>query len=573
MSVFFNGRLLISPVTASVVDDSAMYNPNPNVGNVLGIIGKSQGGKPASIMRFGGAAQARDTLIDGEGLRAVERAFDPSSQTVGPSEVVFVRVNPATQAALVLKDASAANVINLVSQDYGIYTNNVKIKIEAGSVSGKKITTQISNAYNTGDNLKRNAILVSYSGTSAVATIAVTNTAVTLTLDGGPTAIDLAVYTTIGAVADRINNVTGFTAVVQDGNTEKVALLGLDTLATQNVKITPYTLTANLQACIDWINSAMEGYVTATRATNAGAVPVNIPFTYLTGAVDGSVTTVEWQAAFDELQTADVQWVVPVSPIPAIHAMASAHVGFMSNVSRMERRAICGGDVAATDTDAIAAAKLLNDDRTSYTHLGFYDYNAAGDLTLYPPYILAGLLGGMISGVNPGTPLTNKALKVRGIERRLRNPVDTDQLILGGVLAVEDTKQGFKCVKSISTWLINSNFNRVEMSTGAAVDYVSRSIRNALDPLRGSKASPLLLSEAVSRAETCLLELARPEPMGISVIVGDRLNPAFKNITASIAGDVLRVEFECSPVIPCNYILIAIHARPWSGTATAFSAA
>ena len=136
-------------------------------------------------------------------------------------------------------------------------------------------------------------------------------------------------------------------------------------------------------------------------------------------------------------------------------------------------------------------------------------------------------------------------------------------------MAVEETTFGFKVVKSISTWLINENYNRVEISTGAAVDYVSRAVRNALDPLRGSKASPILLSEAVSRAETALLELSKPEPMGIGVLVGDKVNPPFKNIIASIEGDVLRVEFQCSPVLPINYILVAIHAVPWSGMAAA----
>ena len=44
MPVFFNGRLWVSPATMSVVDDSAMYNRNLSVGNVVALIGKSVGG-------------------------------------------------------------------------------------------------------------------------------------------------------------------------------------------------------------------------------------------------------------------------------------------------------------------------------------------------------------------------------------------------------------------------------------------------------------------------------------------------------------------------------------------------
>jgi hypothetical protein len=89
MGVFFNGREIISPATSSIVDDRAMYNKNLAVGNVLAIVGKSEGGRPNYALRFGSPAEARDVLRSGEALKAIEKAFDPSAQTVGPSEVVL----------------------------------------------------------------------------------------------------------------------------------------------------------------------------------------------------------------------------------------------------------------------------------------------------------------------------------------------------------------------------------------------------------------------------------------------------------------------------------------------------
>lgn len=421
MSVFFNGRLVVSPATMSVVDDSAMYNQNPNVGNILAVVGKADGGKPFTALRFGSAAQARAVLRGGDSLRAIEKAFDPSSQTMGPSEVVFIRVNPATQSALVLKDASGVDCINLISQGFGRFTGNVRVKIESGSLKGKKLSTQFGNDYYTVDNLVRNAISLSYTGSSVIATVSVSDSEVSLTTDTGIVLIDLTDYSTIGSLADRINAELGFSATVLDGNTEKSALLALDTVVANDLKVSALTLTGNLQACIDWMNSAGEGFVTATRASGAQALPANLPYTYLTGGSDGITTMTEWQQAFDALQKEDVQWLVAVSPNPAIHAMASSHVDYMSNIARLERRAIVGMDVNTADADAIAAAKLLNSDRISLTHIGYYDYNDKGILTLYPAYILAGLLGGMVSGVNPGTPLTNKSIKVRGLELLLSN--------------------------------------------------------------------------------------------------------------------------------------------------------
>lgn len=569
MPVFFNGRLWVSPATMSVVDDSAMYNRNLSVGNVVALIGKSVGGEPAKALRFGSASEARAVLRDGDLLRAVEKAFDPSAQTAGPATVIAVRVNPALRSSLTLRDTQAIDAVILTSEGYGAFTNQIKVKVESGSVSGKKLTTQFGADYYSADNVGRRAFEIQYTGAELSATIGITAASVSLTAGATSTPIDLNDYKTIGSLVDRINAVAGFTATVLDGNAEKPALNGLDFTTNQDVKTAKFTVRADLQAVVDWFNSQGEGFISAARATSGAAAPANIPFIYLSGGTDGLVTNTEWQAGFDALQTEDVQWVVPVSPEPSIHAMADTHCSYMSNVARMERRCIVGGDIGATDDAAIEAAKSFNNDRTSYVHLGYYDYNAAGALTLYPPYLMAALLAGMFSGVNPGTALTNKSIKVRGLERKLRNPTDTDRLINGGVLCVEDTPSGYKVVKSITTWLVNTNYNRVEVSVGVALDFVSRNVRNILDPLRGAKGTPTLLSEAVSRVDSTLRELARPEPIGPGVLVGDDANPAYKGITAALEGDVLRVEFQCSPVIPVNYIPIAIYAVPYSGSASA----
>ena len=568
MSVFFNGRLWVSPVTASIVDDSAMNNTNVGVSNVLAIIGKSEGGQPFTALSFGSATEARAALISGESLKAIENAFDPSAQTTGPSTVIFVRVNPALQSTLSLLDAAGLPSIDLASQDWGLHTNGIKFKVETASANGKKVTSQFGNNYYSSDNIYRNALSVSYSGASLTATISVDANTATLKYGTTTSVIDLNSFNTIGSLVDRINAEAGFSAAVLDGNIEGIALNGLDFIDNQDVKAAPFTVTANLQAVVDWINGTGEGYVTATRSVNAVAVPANLPFTYLAAGTDGMVTMTEWQNAYDALQSVDAQWVVPISPMPAIHAMNDSHCSYMSNIARMERRGIVGGNIGTTDLLAIAAAKALNSDRTSYTHLGFYDYDTNGKLTLYPPYIMAGLLAGMFSGVNPGTALTNKSIKVRGIERNLRNPTDTDILINGGVLCVENTKKGYKVVKSITTWLVNNNYNRVEVSVGVACDFTSRAVRDAVDDLRGAKGSPSLLADAISRVETALRQLSVPEPMGPGVLVGDKLNPPYKNITANLSGDVLRIEYQASPVIPANYILLVMHAVPYSGSAS-----
>jgi hypothetical protein len=570
MPVFFAGRLITTPTTASVVNDDAMRNQNLSVGNTLALLGTSAGGKPKTALRFGGPSEAQAELVSGELLDAVLRAFDPSSEVGGPTTVVALRVNPATQSTLSLLNASAAAVVNLTSVGYGLRENQIKVKVEAGTTVGQRITVQRGAAGYVGDNIARNLFSIVYGGAQATATVTTTGTTLTLFAPAGTSVavIDLASYPTVQELVDRISSVAGFTAAVLDGNSTKPTLNALDYVTAQSVK-TISNITANLQAVVDWFNSGAQPLVTATRVAAVGTVPASLAFTYLAGATEGSATNQDWTDAFTELQKVDVQWLTPVTASAAIHAMADAHCVYMSTIGRKERRAICGMAIGTTDAQAIAAAKLINSDRTSLVHIGHYDYDASGALVLYAPYQSAARIAGGFSGVNPGTALTNKNFKCRGLERELRNPTDTDPLILGGVLCLENTEQGYKVVKSISTWLVNTNYNRVEQSCGWALDFTARNIRQALGVLRGQKGNPLVLSRAVSIADSTLRELARAEPQGPGVLAGDAENPAYRNIKASLEGDVLRVEFECSPVIPVNYVLATIYAVPFSGTATA----
>lgn len=567
-SLFFNGRLYTSPTTVAAVNDSALANDSLSAANNLAILGPSTAGQPNTPLVFGTPSQAQAVLQSGDLLTAVMKAFAPSAQTGGPASVTAIRVNPAVQAALPLADATTAASINLTATDYGAYTNQIKVKVESGSTAGKKLTTQLGTAVYSQDNITRQLMQVQYTGGQATATMTITGTSIVLSAPTGtPVAtIDLTNFTTVQKVVDRINAVGGFLATVQGGNGALTSTNGFDYITAQDVLTAPYIALAVLQACIDWFNTTAEQFVNAARASNAGLPPANIGFTYLIGGTDGTITNTQWSNGYTQLQTVDAQWVVPASSDPSIHAMNDAHCQFMSTIGKSERRGIVGMALGSSDAAALAEALTLNSDRTTIAHIGMYDFDLLGNLTLYPAYIVAAMVGGMFAGSSPGTPMTNKALAVRGLERILLNPTDTDPLIRGGVMPIESTLTGFKIVQSITTWLVNSNFNRVEASVGAAVDYVTRSCRIALDVLRGGKNNQIALSRAVSITESTLTQLAVPDPQGPGVLAGNAASPPFKNISATLVGDRIQVQFQASPVLPTNYVTITIYAVPFSGT-------
>lgn len=577
MSVFFNGRLLVTPTVESAVYDHGLATAYPGrANNVLAIVGTSEGGIPKTAMHFDSPVIARRALRSGELLKAVEMAFNPSAESGSPARVAVVRVDEAVQSALTLQDGSANDVIELKSVDYGAHTNSIRVTIEDGSLVGKRVTAQLEESYYTKDNLVRTPFTVRYSGAEATATVAVDATGITLAAPDDtltPTVLSFINYRNVRELRDAINAIPGFSAIAAIESDPVQSKL--DGMAATSCKSVDLPVTANLQAIVDWFNTVTRELLSATRATGALDVPANLTTTYLSGGSNGPApTNDDWQSAFDALQEIDVQWVVPLSSTEAIWWMADAHVAFMSGPGKSERRAFVGGPIvegtlASAITTAQDQAIALNSDRTALCFPPVVDVDDNGDPVTLPAYYLAAQVAGGFAAMNFGNTMTNKTLKVKGLDPIVANPYDSDKLINSGILAARKTKRGNIVSKAISTWLSNDHYNRVEISTGVALDYVARTVREALEIFIGRKASPITLHEAISRTETTLRELARPEPVGIGVIVGDEANPAYRNITAEIQGDILRVWFECSPVVPINFVLVGIYTRAYSGTATA----
>lgn len=575
MSVFFNGRLLVTPTVETQIYDQGLATAFPGrAGNIPAILGTSEGGLPKTPLFFDSPITARRALRGGDLLRAIEMCFNPSAESGSPARVCAVRIEDAVQATLMLKDGSSNDVIQITSTDYGAWTNGIKVTVSSGTQTGKLVTVQEGDNYYTRDNLTRSPFSVTYTGAQATATVTVNSTQVLLHAPAGTlvSTLTLLNYTTVRALCDAINAVSGFAATAAMPGEPVVG--ELDNLTATSCKSVSVPIKADLQVIVDWFNTATRDLVTATRQASAGAPPANISATYLSGGSNGSApVNQDWQDSFDALQGADIQYVVPLSASDAIHYMADAHVQFMSGPGKSERRAFVGGDVIeGTAASGLEAARdsaiALNSDRTALCYPPILALDDNDNLVPFPAYFLAAQIAGGFGAMNPGHTMTNKVLHIRGLDPVVQSIYDSDYLIDNGVLGCRKTRRGYIVSKACPTWLANDNYNRVEISTGIALDYVARTVREALETFVGRKASPVTLHEAISTVDSVLRELARPEPVGIGVIVGDEANPAYRNITAEIQGDILRVWFECNPAIPINYVLIGIYAKAYSGTAT-----
>lgn len=599
MSFNFNGLNYITPVTASAVDASGMDASTSSFGNVLALVGATKTINPMTVVRFNSFAEAARQLrdpLDTFALKAIEKAFNPSNETGCPDYLLFVNAKttgtPPTQTLLSKTGLTALTLTQAIA---GM---NLKVSIKDGTpkVGKPSQSLAIINA-DTGDTLASSLDCAAYyfQLTATAANLFVSVTADRLTIKVGTVSTVsndflFSAYGTIIALMGAINDkkITGLTPISIDlkktgVNNASSSVLDL----IDNTSIGPASTSNNnteKHAAGVWITGHVHAValefskmtsndsplvtVTPGSATNVANIEV------LMGANTAPVATYQnWSDAIDLLRVHRVNWLVPLTDdagataTNSIFALVNAHCEYMSNTVFMERRALFGLSSGISDTDASNIAVIMNNERASVVHLGFSDVekDSVGKLIMYPPYCTAALLAGMICGVTPGTALTNKSINVTGMKRWLVYPEQTDKLINSGVVCCVRNFDGVvKVLQSITTAQSNNYYKR-EMSVGVAADFTAQAVRNILDPLRGKKKTPYMRAEVISRAKTALDELSKMEPQGLGVLVGDAKNPSYKGLTVSEGADWIRLEFQCSPIIPANYIGITIHTVAYSG--------
>lgn len=578
--ILFNGVATSTPSVLSSTNDSALQPIAAAGGNILCVMGYATGGQPNTLLGpFSSPTAAAKVLRSGPLLTAVQKAFAPSTALGAPSAIYAVNVGSATAGTVSLKDASGAVALTLTTSQYGTATAGMaKVQLLAGTTLGSMIMVgYLGKPVASQDNLARVAFTIAYSGAAASANMSVTSTTILLGAPVGTTlaTIDLTAVTTVAEVVDLINTVPGFQATIAPASINAQALNGLDNI-NGPVGAAPLNVSANLQAQIDWLNSPASGGVfsAARAATATGPAAPTATAALATGATSPAPLVSDWVSAFVMLQGKNVNLIAVLSPTPAVWAAADAHVQYMSKVGK-ERRAFYGPDVGTSRTAVAALPVTIDSDRSAIVWPGYYDYDANGNRTLYPPYMSAALVAAGFAALSPGQTMTNVALNVLGLETQVNVPTDTDVLIPAGVCCLAANDSGIPyVVRAISTWLASNAYDRVEVSTGMAVDFTNQGLRTTVKALLGSAGAqgqgvgPLTLSKALTNAQTWLNYCAQPAPAGPGVLVGDSNSPPWSALTASAAGDAIAISYQSSPVVPLNFITAANSLVPYTGTVT-----
>ena len=570
--VLWSGKNFITPQAASVIDSSALTPVTLGGANNLAILGNMIGLIPSGAITCVSDPSLAQSLLNplsDDAIQGVKLAFAPSPGANGAAQIFLIPVNAATQASVTI-----GSVLTFLSFMFGIPANQIKLKVETGTLIGKKITVSFQGNTETFDNLAKSSFSVQYIGAGSACAMTILPTLAghsLATICAGATAdnlsLDMTSFTTIQALCDAISSAGPYTVTVlaQQANTD--LSMNLDAVITQDIKTAPYTAASNMQACLDGINGK-SNYITVSSVVDAGAAPANVDWTFLTGAVNGTTTTTDWQNALNLLKTVQMDIIVPLSSDPAIHSMVDAHCVYMSGFSgKSERRSFVGGVLqsyvgevarAAAIAALVTAASNLNSDRTVHCGLGSVTIDQNGNSTLYPGYQTACMYAGIAAGNSPVFPLTNKFLNCSALEVDLR-PDEIDTLLDAGIAPpIPDTVNGGYIVsRQLTTWNQSDDLYRTEYSVGRGADYIAAQVRARHKTLVGQ---PGLLGQG-----TTIVNLTNAV---LQAALTDGYITSFdpKQTTLRVVGTVWYVDYSAVPVLPINFVFSTYHLLPTNFT-------
>ncbi len=458
------------------------------------LIGESKGGKPNTLYWFYTSSEAIEVLRGGPLLEAVLCAFAPGNDLT-PQAIGAMRINPGTQASRILKQG-VTELVTVKAWDYGLHTNQLKMKLEAGSLANsKKLTFSFMGSESVLDNIIRPSLEIQYVGTGSAAVLAITKAGLTTTITGTPAdnlAIDFAAFQTIEDVVNYINDRPAYTCVLKTGVPTELSI-HLDGVAGQAIKATTYVASSNLQAIIDalgkipYVASAAFVDATATRT-----VPDNdAVWAYFGGGTHGACTVTEYTATLLALESEEVNIIGSSATDEAVHILIRNHCIAMSSVEgRKERTFLVGGAAGETVDAVITRAKNLATDTGSLAYPGFYHYDVLdySKKKTYSPAMYAAKLIGQEVSLAINEPMTNKSVDILSWEIDLKKG-DLVKLIQGGVTAGAKSQDNrLATIRSLTTHQGNE-LQRCERSMKRESNYMARDLRETISKSVGTAGS------------------------------------------------------------------------------------
>lgn len=616
VGIYFNGRYYIRPQVATFVDDTALTPVGLVGSNVIGMMGPAKDGIPNQAYLLTSLNDATDIFGEGPLVDGVAMAFNGGAQYIWATRVAGIYSNHTfssvpTQAIVKTTGNTAmsptTSPFRLLSKAYGTHSNGI---IVTTSYTNNKFDITVSSQQNiitgTGIGYDVLKIVADVGAPASTSFVTATNGSVyELIINDGTNSTPTIDLVGVASTTDLVEQIKSamLNAVPSAIDSSKFIFTVMKEVPGTYFDATTVTvdasdsgiMTANMRAAFDWFNGGNQPYVyaedegnifkTSETKTISDLAPRTINFAY--AAQPGSIGIIDatsYLGALAEIyEDLDLDLIVPIvddylgltniSNADAIFSFVNNHCKEMSTIKSEERIGLVGyqftdygGKTPDGAPDALVETLIGKSTNFNSPYMvvcspRFKAFDIKGNLKYFNGTYTAAYIAGLIASFPVGEPITNKDVTgMQGLSTYFLNR-HVLQLIDNGVLVVEKTGGSLKVVQGVTSWVADDNFNKKEISVRLATNYIAKNCRDNLKQFIGRKNSPQILQIIKGSLIQVLRELENNE-----IIVGTLTYPAYRNLILTVDGDSVRVSFECSPVLPINYILITIHATIFKAT-------
>lgn len=456
---YTKSNYLQSPGALGAVSNAVLVIGSANGGIPYNATGKSDAEK---INKFSSTGELQDMLRGGPGYYMSEFYMIPTKNENlnKPSEVYFIRVDPAIPGSATLQDALLNDIIDITTTRYGSLANQLSRKIEAATTLGHKVTVKFQgNTIIQRDNVGFEYMEIQYTGAAVTSTMNITATQLDTTCAAVP-ADDLVLlfadFEKLGDLVAYINEQPNYTCTLKaDADTDTTTF---DAVTAQDIKTLPYVCVAHVEALIQFLTNETLGELTASL--HAGAVRTDVTndanFIFMSSGTNGVVTNTQWAGALELAAKFNFNHILPASGDASVHAMVVNHCTEYSNIENKKNRS-CGlgalSSIANNDATMIGEMIALNSSRSEY-HITEFDrpdvYNQGQNAT-FAPFYGAALTAGIRFANHITTSPTFKDVYVTKVSR-IYSRTEKKDLIQAGATMFEQQERGFVVVHNVSTY-------------------------------------------------------------------------------------------------------------------------
>ena len=590
MRVLFNGAVLVRPGASTKIDASQFQNIVLNGLGTVGLVGEADGGAPHQILISTSPEDVKAEYVSGDLVEAAAIVAAPGNDPripAGAATIVTYKVNASTQAQYA-HPVSPNTIHTFKSKRWGLAANLISVALAVGTTANERVvtitapdafgvlTSEVSPSLGgTGK------FTMQYVGASTACTVTITATTLTTTTASPNTPaedlnLNLADFASLSDLVTYINNHTAYTAAALVTNAVSFSPLDLDAVAGVDVKTLATLYSRNFDLA-NWINQN-SAFITDTLTRGKTGPAAVLTTTPLTGGTRGTSANSDWVAAFLAMRSVRINQIVPLASKDAVAVQGTftyasilasvvAHAKFVSSTAgRNECQAWSGMD--ATKTNLIAAANGQNSEHLCLVGQKIIRQRASdGAIATLPEWATACALAGMRAGAPLGEPLTWKYLLATGVTSdpswSESNNDDCVDMTLNGVMVVNSiTTKGIRLDKGITTFTKLDNDAYTEETIVQTWKAVGYDLRSALEDAFVGTGGTL---DKVQTAPAVMKRVLEPHRQAGDItdsIVDGVRTPAYRNMTAKLAGDVLSAGVTITPTPGINFVLNTIVLVP-----------